>query len=129
VSVLSTGQLSFDQSKLRSVLASSRDNVEKLFSAADTGLGAHFYSTLDSITNDTTGTIKHKDDAYDSQVQVFQSQIDTLNTRLSSEQTRLYNQFYNMETVLAQLQTQKSVVDNLPSASVWNTSSTSKSSG
>ena len=38
-------------------------------------------------------------------------QINSLNTMLSDEQTRLYNQYYQMESAISQLQTNMSIVN------------------
>ena len=117
---METGKLSFDESKLRIALGTDRNAVEKLFTTKGTGLGSKFTDIIDKMTDDVDGLIARKADTYDKQIEVFQSQIDSLSDRLAKEQERLYNQFYAMEEALANLQTQKTAVDNIPSANIWN---------
>ncbi len=50
------------------------------------------------------------------------NQINSLDTILNDEQTRLYNEFYNMELAISQLQTNMSIVNTF---SVLNADGTS----
>jgi len=122
VSFMETGKLSFDESKLREALGGDREAVEQLFTMKDTGIGAYFSSVLDNITDEYHGLIKQKTDTYDSQIEVFQSHIDSLGDRLAKEQDRLYLQFYAMEEALASLDSQKTAIENMTNYNLFNTS-------
>jgi flagellar hook-associated protein 2 len=128
VTFLETGKLSFDETKLRAALGDDRSSVEQLFTMKDSGLGAHFSTVLDNLTDQYSGLIKQKDDSYDSQIEVFQSHIDSLGDRLAKEQERLYNEFYAMETALASLDSQKTAIANMTNINLFNTTGSKSSS-
>lgn len=114
VSFMETGKIIFSPNKLREALASNRSDVETLFTKEDTGLGAHFSSVLDNLTDEYDGVLKKKSDLFNDQVKVLQSQIDNINSRLIKVRARLYKEFYSMEETLARLQTQRSAIENMP---------------
>ena len=114
VSFMETGKVFFSPSKLREALASGRSDVEMLFTTDETGLGAHFSSVLDDLTDEYDGVLKKKSDLFNDQVAVLQSRIDDINARLVKVQARLYREFYVMEETLSRLQTQRSAIENMP---------------
>jgi flagellar hook-associated protein 2 len=111
---LETGNISFDPSELREALALHRTDTEELFATEDTGLGAHFAEVLEKITDEYDGVIKRKNDLFDDQIELLTSRITDLAQRLAKVQSRLYNEFYTMETVLSRLQTQRQAIENMP---------------
>ena len=72
VSFMETGKVTFDSIKMRQALGAARDEVEQLFTTEETGLGAHFSSVLDSMTDEYDGLIKRTNDQYDDQMRGFQ---------------------------------------------------------
>ena len=120
VSFTQTGSLAFDASKMRAALSENRSAVETLFTTDDTGLGAHFSSVLDGLTDQYTGLITRKNKQYDDQIDVFQTQIDSLKDRLKKVQARLYSEFYNMEETLSRLQSQQTAIDNISTITLYN---------
>jgi flagellar hook-associated protein 2 len=114
VSFLETGNISFESTDLINALAEDRQAVEDLFTTEDTGLGAYFVETLERITDEYDGLTANKDDLYEDQIEVLQTQVNDLEDRVSATQTRLYSQFYAMETAISALQSQQTIIDNLP---------------
>ncbi len=114
VSFTETGSIVLSQSRLREALATRRDDVERLFTRDETGLGPHFAKVLEDITDEYSGVLKRKSDLLNDQAAVLETRKKTLEDRLVKVQERLYREFYSMEQSLAALQTQRKAIENLP---------------
>jgi flagellar hook-associated protein 2 len=123
VSFLETGRIAFDETKMKGALGARRQDVEDLFTTDTTGFGAYASSVVDTLTDEYQGVIKRTNDQYDSQIELFQEQSESMAARLAKVQERLYNEFYGMEEALANLQTQKTAIDNWPNYLSYSSSS------
>lgn len=122
VSFMPTGNISFSQSKLREALATGRSDVERLFTGAETGLGAHFSEVLENITDEYSGLLKRKSDLLNDQIEVLQTRKESLEERLVKVQARLYSEFYAMEEALSMLEAQRTAIENLPNLLAYSPS-------
>lgn len=120
----SGGQLSFDESKLRAELASNPNAVAEFFSAVDTqddgtdkvvGIAGVIGDELDRLTNVENGVIALQEESLDTSTTRIDGRIASLQTLLESRRQRLLSQFQNMESVLANLQSQQSTISALAS--------------
>jgi flagellar hook-associated protein 2 len=110
VTVNSDGSLVFDKSVLDNQLQTNPKAVSDFFSTASTGFGAVLTNSINSMTDTTTGSLALESTADQSTIDTLNSQITDLNSLLNSQQTDLYNEFYNMETTLSALQSQQRVL-------------------
>ena len=109
----SDGSLSFDSSTFSAAYASNPASVQQFFTQKGTG----FAVQLDNVANQLAGSgdslLSGQITAISSTVEQNTDKINSLNSMLDDERTRLYNQFYQMEAAVAQLQTSMSVVNSL----------------
>lgn len=115
--------LTFDQDTFNAAIANDPTAVQNLFSQVTTGLGTAIANTVDSLTDPVSGVITVENNTLDTEVEQYQSSIDELNAILADKRQQLETQFANMESTLASLESQGSILDSL--ASIKPASSTS----
>ncbi len=118
------GKLKIDEAKLAKALAEKPLEIRKLF-ASDTGISTKLNNIITDATR-TTGpkgtrgtlteiagidlTASDTENNITDTITRTNKTIDTLNARLTKEETRLWRQFTTMETVLQQLNSQSSII-------------------
>jgi flagellar hook-associated protein 2 len=134
VTITDGAKLQFDATKFDSAYAQDPDAVKAMFSQATTGMGALINNQITKVTDPVTGLIPIETQNIDQQNTDFQSRIDELNALLDAKRTRLEEQFANMESVLAGLQSQQQALGSLgtiaasaPKAASSSSSSSSSS--
>ncbi|HWE92947.1 MAG TPA: flagellar filament capping protein FliD [Tepidisphaeraceae bacterium] len=122
--------IQFDQNKFQTAFATDPDAVKNLFTQVQQGLGTLIDKSMTALVDPVSGTITQENSTIDSQVTQFQSRITDLNQIIADKKARLQEQFANMETVLAGLQSQQSALSSLTGISTApaKTSSSSTSS-
>ena len=68
-----------------------------------TGIGSQLYFTVDSIMDETTGSVENEIETLDTQNEFTQERIDALLLRLERERESLMERFIAMETALTQM--------------------------
>ena len=121
-------KIQFDASKFQAAYAQNPDAVKNLFTQTTTGLGALINQSMTRIVDPVTGIIPMESKTLDNSTQTFQDRITELNQILADKRTRLENQFANMETVLAGLQSQQSALASLSAISTIRAPTTTSSS-
>jgi flagellar hook-associated protein 2 len=124
-------QLSFDADKFSSAFGTDPDAVKNLFAQATTGLGTLITNQINKLTDPANGLIPLETQTIDTQTKDFQDRITELNALLQQKRDRLTQQFANMETVLANLQSQQQTlgsIGTLLSSAPRSSSSSSPSS-
>lgn len=106
-------ELSFDAARFRDVLAAQTDDVEQLFTQADTGFGDVATATLDDLTRDFDGVLARKNNLLSDQQAVLADRIEQLNALLDAKRARLEAQFAALEASLANLQDQQTSLGSL----------------
>jgi flagellar hook-associated protein 2 len=124
------GSLSFDSSKLQSLLSKDPIGARKLFTT-DAAIGATgamgtLAKALDTIAG-TSGTLQGRIDAYSSHETRLDQQADIQNRRIAAYKEQLQKQFSDMETAFSNAKTAMASLDSLLGTS--SSSSSSKSSG
>jgi flagellar hook-associated protein 2 len=128
--------LQFDQDTFDQAFTSDPDAVEKLFNATTTTTAANGTTTtsklgvaysidtqIDDLIDAQNGMITIENQGLSSKMTAFQDQIDDLNAQLSDKRNVLQEQFNNMETVLAGLQTQQASLSSLTGITTSDSSS------
>ena len=125
-------KIEFDEDKFHTAYNADPDSVKKLFtlyekgagSTPDTkGIAAIIEDRINALTDPVNGTITRQNQALDQRTVQFQDRMDQLDKLIAIKRTRLEKQFANLETVLANLQSQQSA---LSSFSAYSYTSTSK---
>ena len=104
------GQAAFDSSALTNLFNSDSQDVQNYLSTTTTGLSAQMKSLLDQLSGPNNSLLANKTNAISSQIQNNTTTINQDNQQLSLEQTRLLDEFYAQESILAQLQTDQQTV-------------------
>ncbi|HEX4142699.1 MAG TPA: flagellar filament capping protein FliD [Pirellulales bacterium] len=119
------GTLTFSQSTFSAVYAQDPSAVQSFLSTTTTGLGDQFKSVLQGIAASQNSLISARNNAISNQLTDNQQQITLDQSLLNNEQQMLLTEFYNQETVVAQLKNSLNIVNSIEPLSIINTSSTS----
>jgi flagellar hook-associated protein 2 len=111
VTVNSDGSLTFDSSTFSSAYESDPDAVQQFFTNTTNGFAVQLDNLMTQVAGSTNSLLSGQVSSLASTVTDNNNQITSLNTMLGDEQTRLYNEFYNMESAISTLQTNMSIVD------------------
>lgn len=130
-------KVQFDSTKFAAAYAADPTAVQNLFTQATTGLGSVIDKSLNEAVDPVSGSITLQDQTITNQIQQFNDSITQLNSLLADKKAQLQEQFNNMETVLAGLQSQQLALSSLgtlssaapKSTTSSGTSSTGTSSG
>lgn len=125
-------KITFNSDTFNSAFAQNPDAVKTLFSQSADGLGKVIDQSMTSLVDPTDGAITFENNTLTSQTTDFQQQITQLDSILSDKRAVLEQQFANMETTLATLQSQQAALGTItgfkPSTSSSSNSSSPSSS-
>jgi flagellar hook-associated protein 2 len=99
-------KLYVDEAKLDEALAGDPDGVAALFTTEGTGLAATLQKTLESFTNATYGSIPTMLSFYNQRIDDINRRMDNYRNYLTGYRNSLVNQFMQMETMMAKIQSQ-----------------------
>lgn len=129
-------KVTVDEDKFRAAVAADADSVQKLFSFFQKGngttipdkkgIGGTLEDVITKLIDPVSGIITLENKTLDDQTTQFQDRIVQLGKLLDAKRARLTQQFANMESVLAGLQTQQSAITGLSNAISSSSKSTSK---
>lgn len=131
------GKIEFDADKFRQAYAADPESVEKLFSASETvtegippkdtikgiGIGWTMESSFTRLIDPVDGVITRENKTLDRETAQFQDRIKSLDKLLEQKRTRLERQFAQLESVLANLQSQQSALNSFQPVAPTTTSS------
>jgi flagellar capping protein FliD len=92
------------------------DASTQLSLANGTGLGYLIENSMARLIDPVDGAITQENKTLDDKTAQYQARIDALDKTLTAKRTRLEQQFSNMESVLANLQSQQSALASLGSS-------------
>jgi flagellar hook-associated protein 2 len=118
------GQLELDEEKLLDALENNPEQVIEFFTDEESGMAAAMKEQLEAITK-TGGLIDRRENTLENQRDQIADRVDVLNDRLERKSEQLWRQFTALESVLAELQSQQTVLAQLASLA----SSSYKTSG
>lgn len=123
------GTLLLDENTLNSVLSTNLADVKALFTTANTGVSAQFSNIISNLavdidTDNPLSLLGLRNEALQTAIDNNQKSIDSWTTRLNTERTRLVNQFANLETTLAKIQSNYQALNSIS----WMLDDTSTSS-
>jgi len=138
VTIGSENRLELDEAKLREAITTDLNAVTELFSLktevasedeelipgvtvpADSvktvtaqGFGASLQELLDDFTDSISGLLTNKTGNIDSQIEISEDRIESLNELLAAKRQRLEQQFASMELAISQIQAQQSSLQSL----------------
>jgi flagellar hook-associated protein 2 len=124
-------KITFNADTFNSAFAANPDAVSTLFSQTTTGLGSIIDQSMNTLIDPVSGAITIENQTLANENTDFQTQITQLNSILAQKKQNLTDQFNNMESVLAGLQSQQAALSSLTGSTVKasSTSSVGSSAG
>lgn len=113
VEVGDDGKLSLDRAKLQEAFQEDPGSLKKLFTDADDGVVAKFNTAIDRLAGEDNGLLTNRNDSLQSTIDTNNSRIESLNESLDRQRERLLLQFTQLETIIANLQSNASAIDSL----------------
>ena len=98
VTVNSDGSLTFDSSTFSSAYAADPAAVKQFFTQTTNGFAVQLDNLMTQVAGSTNSLLSGQVNSVASIVSDNTNQINSLDTILNDEQTRLYNEFYNMDS-------------------------------
>jgi flagellar hook-associated protein 2 len=120
--------LSFNSTAFQTAFANDPNSVQDLFSTATIGLGNVINNAMTALTDPVDGTVTLEDNTLTTEIKQNNDQINSLNAIIAEKKQQLENEFNNMESTLATLQTQGTLLSELSGTKVSTTSSDSSNS-
>ena len=111
------GKLEFDESVFNDVVEATPDAVQKFFRDENNGVAARFKTTLETLTDNFTGTFTNEKNGLDNSISALENRVEQIDEVLAIRQDRLLRQFIQMEEIIGQLQTQGESIAALLSSS------------
>ncbi len=106
-------RLEFNEEKFRAAYEDAPQDVERLFTQAESGFGEVMQEVLDQLTRDFDGVLSRKDELLADQQKVLNDRIESLTVLLAGKRRRLETQFAGLESSLAALQGQQNALGAL----------------
>jgi flagellar hook-associated protein 2 len=95
----------------------------------DTGIAYVIGNALTTLIDPVSGSVNAAENELNLESQGFQAQITSLNGLLAQKQAQLEAEFANMESVLANLQSQQSALGSIGTVSTSSSSSSKSTTG
>jgi len=151
IGINSNGELTFDAAAFGEAYENDPEATENLLAAYDVttssttevgegittdeaettynslGIANLFDRLLDQLTDSMDGTVTLADEAYQDQIDLLSSRIEYIDERVETRRAQLSREFTNLETILAQLQTQSLALASLALLSSSRTTSSQSS--
>lgn len=107
------GQLELDEAAFSAALESNASDVEALFMDTEHGVVKKLGDLMTSLSSTGSGTLSVQATQFESQSEMIQDRIESMNVLLEMKRERLTMQFINMERALGQIQIQQSALTSL----------------
>lgn len=107
VRVTTDGKLTFDTEQFDELAAEDQEAIANFFLDSNNGVGKALTETLDSLTDEDSGTFHYQMEANNESIGDLSNRIFALQDLLELRKARLLQQFYDMETALSALQSQQ----------------------
>jgi|GEM_PF-357015 len=98
------GSLSLDTTQLQNQLATNPQAVQQFFSTSGSGFSDKLSAVVDQLAGPTNSLLIGRISAITDTINSNQQRINTLNAKLTADQTRLTNEFNNAEVAVAKMQ-------------------------
>ncbi|MBD14612.1 MAG: hypothetical protein CMJ72_05515 [Planctomycetaceae bacterium] len=123
LSVDGEGKLQFDVAQLKEAFAEDAKSLQALFVESDGGIVAKFDSAIESLAGADNGLLTNRNDSLQATIDINQDRIDRFNESLDRQREVLLLQFFQLEQVIAGLQSSQTALSALqPLAPLVSTS-------
>ncbi len=112
------GKLTFNTDVFHSAFAANPQEVADFFQTKGTGFADVAKATLDSLTNNSTGTFAVEKKSLDDTITSLTDRVNEIDAILEIRRQRLTQEFVNMETILGKLSSQQNALGSIAPLSV-----------
>jgi flagellar hook-associated protein 2 len=106
-------RLQFDEEKFRAAHAADPDAVKNLFAAVESGFATLIETRINRVIDPADGLISRGNQALDSRAAQFEQRIKSLDKLIEGKRLRLERQYAQLESVLANLQSQQQAISQM----------------
>jgi len=115
ITVDSSGKLELDSGKLRNAFDNDSQSLQTLFTAEDRGVVAKFEAAIENLAGSENGLLTRRNDSLRVTIESNEARIERFNESLDRQRERLLLQFFQLEQVIAGLQTSQAAVNSFQS--------------
>ncbi len=108
-----TGQMELDEAKLTAAFAEDPDTLKTFFADEDLGLAAKLGAAIEQLAGDTNSLLATRSKTLTDIIETNTDRITDLEERLARERERLFAQFFQLETLIAEMQKNLSALSAL----------------
>jgi flagellar hook-associated protein 2 len=113
LSVADDGKLELDSTKLQAAFEKDPAGVEEFFTNAQSGVAKKVSDVVDRLAGSDDSLLASRSDALQDILAANESRLTRYDEQLERQQERLLLQFYQLESIIAKMQSNLSAVQNL----------------
>ena len=110
ISVDENGKLALDQTELKEAFAQDAEGLQNFFTATDDGVVDKFNAAIERLTNAENGLLTNRDSSLQATIDLNNDRIERFNESLERERARLELEFFQLEQVIASLQSNQEAI-------------------
>jgi flagellar hook-associated protein 2 len=122
------GTLELDQTKLEEKYASNPDAVQQFFTTGNAGVSARFHTVLEQLTGQDSSLLTARTNALSDKITQNNTRLAAMDARLTKQRDAMTLKFYNLENVIAKMQSSLSMISAIEPLTWTGSSSSSNSS-
>jgi len=120
VSLEDDGTLSLDKAKLTTAFETSPQDVERFFTADETGAVERLVDVIDRLAGDENSTLARRSDALTDTIESNNLRIESMTELLDRERDRTLLEFFRLEETISRLQLNLNALENIQAISISN---------
>jgi flagellar hook-associated protein 2 len=113
LSVAEDGALELDTEKLQTAFESDPAGLQEFLANPTTGVAAKISGVVDRLAGAEGSLLVNRTDALKDSIEANQDRLDTFAIQLERQQERMLLEFYQLESIIAKMQTSLSAIENL----------------
>lgn len=120
------GQMELDKAKLQAAFADDPESVEKLFTDKEFGVVAKLTDAIKRLAGEDGSALNSRSNTLARRIEANDTRIELMNASLDRQRERLTMQFYQLESVVAQMQSSLDALANFTPIAPISTTSNSR---
>lgn len=113
LSVNDDGTLELNKTKLKGAFESDPEGLQNFLTDADNGVVVKLNATIERLAGEENSLLAARSDSLKDSIEANADRLEKLSLQLERQQERLYLQFYQLESVIAKLQSGLAAIQNL----------------
>ncbi|HYO26367.1 MAG TPA: flagellar filament capping protein FliD, partial [Lacipirellulaceae bacterium] len=113
LSVKQDGTLELDKAELQAAFENDPDGLQQFLSNAQSGVAVKISAAVDRLAGAESSLLASRSDALKASITANEDRLERYAGQLERQQERLYLQFYQLESIIANMQTSLTAIQNL----------------